>query len=79
MLRFAGSGLRDFTRIASSSPEMWRDICLANRAVLLRQIEGYQNELKALQDMLENNNSEALEKAFFQARDIREDWLKNRG
>lgn len=78
LLRFAGSGLRDFTRIAGSSPEMWRDICLANRETLLRQIDGYQNELKALQDMLENNNSEALEKAFSQARSVRDNWLKSR-
>ncbi|MBA3756512.1 MAG: prephenate dehydrogenase/arogenate dehydrogenase family protein [Nitrosomonas sp.] len=78
MLRFAGSGLRDFTRIAGSSPEMWRDICLANREALLQQIDRYQNELKALQEMLENNDGEALEKAFSQARDVRENWLKSK-
>ena len=78
MLRFAGSGLRDFTRIASSSPEMWRDICLANREALLKQIDGYQNELNALQEMLKNNEGEALEKAFSQARSVRETWLKSK-
>ena len=78
MLRFAGSGLRDFTRIASSSPEMWRDICLANRETLLRQIDGYQNELKALQEMLKNHDGEALEKAFSQARNARDNWLKSK-
>ncbi|SFE04774.1 prephenate dehydrogenase/arogenate dehydrogenase family protein [Nitrosomonas sp. Nm166] len=77
MLRFAGSGLRDFTRIASSSTEMWRDICLANREALLKQIDGYQNELKLLQEMLKNQDGKALEKAFSQARGVREDWLKN--
>ncbi|PXW87835.1 prephenate dehydrogenase [Nitrosomonas sp. Nm84] len=78
MLRFAGSGLRDFTRIASSSPEMWRDICLSNREALLEQIVGYQNELSTLQEMLKNNEGEALEKAFSQARSIRENWLKSK-
>ena len=78
MLRFAGSGLRDFTRIASSSPEMWRDICLANRETLLRQIDGYQNELKALQEMLKNHDGEALEQIFFEARRTRESWLKDK-
>ena len=78
MLRFAGSGLRDFTRIAGSSPEMWRDICLANREALLKQIEGYQNELSTLQEMLRNDDGEALEQAFSEGRSIREDWLKNR-
>ncbi|MEK7844269.1 MAG: prephenate dehydrogenase dimerization domain-containing protein [Pseudomonadota bacterium] len=79
LLRFAGSGLRDFTRIASSSPEMWRDICLANREALLKQINAYQNELNSLQEMLKNNDGEALEKAFAQARGVRENWLKNKG
>ena len=78
LLRFAGSGLRDFTRIASSSPEMWRDICLANREALLGQIDAYQNELKLLQGMLKNNEGGALEQAFSEARKIREEWLKKK-
>jgi len=78
LLRFAGSGFRDFTRIASSSPEMWRDICLANREALLKQIDAYQNELKSLQEQLKNNDGKALEKAFSQARGVREKWLKNK-
>lgn len=78
LFRFAGSGLRDFTRIASSSPEMWRDICLANREALLKQINAYQNELNSLQEMLKNNDGEALEQAFSQARGVRENWLRNK-
>lgn len=77
LLRFAGSGFRDFTRIASSSPEMWRDICLANRESLLAQIEAYQNELQALADILQNVDAKALEQAFSQARALRENWLKH--
>jgi len=78
LLRFAGSGFRDFTRIASSSPEMWRDICLANREALLEQIAAYQNELHSLREMLEKHDGEGLEQAFSQARGLREDWLKNK-
>ncbi|AEJ02588.1 Prephenate dehydrogenase [Nitrosomonas sp. Is79A3] len=78
LLRFAGSGFRDFTRIASSSPEMWRDICLANRDALLKQIDMYQNELNALQEILKNNDGEALEKTFSLARSIRENWLMSK-
>ncbi len=78
LLRFAGSGFRDFTRIAGSSPEMWRDICLANREALLEQIDMYQNELNALQEILKNNDGEALEKTFSQARVVRENWLKSK-
>ena len=78
LLCFVGSGLRDFTRIASSSPEMWRDICLANREALLEQIDAYQNELKLLQEMLKNNEGAALEQAFSEARSVRENWLKSK-
>jgi prephenate dehydrogenase len=79
LLRFAGSGFRDFTRIASSSPEMWRDICMANRHALLSQMDAYQNELKVLQGILEQGDREALEKSFSQARRVREDWLRDKG
>jgi prephenate dehydrogenase len=75
LLCFAGSGFRDFTRIAGSSPEMWRDICLANRELLLKQIDAYQNELTRMRKMLENGDESALEKSFFDARAIRQRWL----
>ncbi len=75
LLRFAGSGFRDFTRIAGSSPEMWRDICLANRSALIGQMTAYQHELNILKNLLENGDGEALQKAFSQARSMREDWL----
>ncbi|TXI37913.1 MAG: prephenate dehydrogenase, partial [Nitrosomonas sp.] len=78
LLRFAGSGFRDFTRIASSSPEMWRDICLANRESLLKQVDSYQTELNNLRELLKKNDADALDQAFSQARSMREDWLKNK-
>ncbi len=77
-LRFAGSGFRDFTRIAGSSPEMWRDICLANREALSRQIDEYQNELTALRGMLVRDDGDALESVFASAREARRQWLKNK-
>ena len=42
---FAAGGFRDFTRIASSHPEMWRDICIANRQALLQELDAYMVEL----------------------------------
>lgn len=78
LLRFAGSGFRDFTRIASSSPEMWRDICLANREALLTQIDAYKNALTSLQKDLANDDAQALEKTFTEAREIRANWLKDK-
>ncbi|KIO50021.1 prephenate dehydrogenase/arogenate dehydrogenase family protein [Nitrosospira sp. NpAV] len=77
-LRFAGSGFRDFTRIAGSSPEMWRDICLANREALSRQIDAYQKELAALREMLARDDSEAVERIFTSAREARRRWLENK-
>jgi prephenate dehydrogenase len=78
LLRFAGSGFRDFTRIAGSSPEMWRDICLANREALLKHIDGYQNELTELREMLARNDSQGLESIFTDARDARKQWLQDK-
>ncbi len=78
LLRFAGSGFRDFTRIAGSSPEMWRDICLANREALLNHIDGYQNELTELREMLAQNDSQGLESIFTDARDARKQWLQDK-
>ncbi len=43
LFRYAASGFRDFTRIAASSPEMWRDIALANRDALLAEIDAYRD------------------------------------
>jgi prephenate dehydrogenase len=76
-LRFAGTGFRDMVRIAGSSPEMWRDICVANREALIRQIDAYQEELVALRQLLASGNGKELENAFSQARDARKRWLEN--
>ena len=78
LLRFAGSGFRDFTRIASSSPEMWRDICIANRHALLAQMNAYQGEMDSLREILVKNDGKALEEAFSQARGVRDDWLRGK-
>ena len=74
LLRFAGPSLNGMTRIAASSPEMWRDICLENRAALLTQIEAYQQELSALRQMLVNHDGESLQKLFSAARATRQAW-----
>jgi prephenate dehydrogenase len=77
LLRFAGSGFRDSTRIAGSSPEMWRDICLGNREALLSQIDAYQKELTAVREILAQGDGDALERLFANARSARERWLKS--
>ncbi len=77
LLSFAASGFRDFTRIAASSPEMWRDICMANRDALLRELKGYADELYAIYQALEKNDAEKLENIFSIARDVRSNWNQN--
>lgn len=76
-LQFAGTGFRDMVRIAGSSPEMWRDICLANREAVIRQIDAYQEELAGLRQLLASGNGKELESAFSRARDARKRWLEN--
>jgi len=74
LLSFAASGFRDFTRIAASSPEMWRDISLANRDALLREIEQYAAELHTLYQALEQRDAGKIEEMFSLARKIRSNW-----
>ena len=78
LFAYAAGGFRDFTRIASSHPEMWRDICLANRKALLVEIGRYEGELERVRRMLERGDGRALEALFSGARAARDRWLKNR-
>ncbi len=72
---FAAGGFRDFTRIASSHPEMWRDICLANRAALLKELDAYMTELLRARMLLASGDGAALEAMFATARARRDAWL----
>ncbi|MDR1351343.1 MAG: prephenate dehydrogenase/arogenate dehydrogenase family protein [Zoogloeaceae bacterium] len=75
---FAASGFRDFTRIAASHPEMWRDICLANRAALLQEIDAYQQQLRDFKIALQKNDGATLEQGFTVARHARRAWGEKR-
>ncbi|MEK6244055.1 MAG: prephenate dehydrogenase/arogenate dehydrogenase family protein [Pseudomonadota bacterium] len=72
---YAAGGFRDFTRIASSHPEMWRDICVANRDRLLHELHLFENKLKTIGTMLEAGDAASLEQLFAEARAARERWL----
>ena len=76
LFSFAAGGFRDFTRIASSSPEMWRDIAAANREALLADIASYQQRLAHLADLIRDADAEQLGKLFETARDARNAWLR---
>ena len=75
-MSFAAGGFRDFTRIASSHPEMWRDICIANRAALLRELAGYATLMDRVRNILEREDGAALEALFEHARTARARWLE---
>ena len=75
LFSFAASGFRDFTRIASSSPEMWRDIALNNRDALLRELNAYETHIVELRKALESSNGEALEMLMARARQARDQWM----
>jgi prephenate dehydrogenase len=74
LLSFAASGFRDFTRIAASSPEMWRDICLANREALLKELQTYIAELNQMSTALAAGDAAELEQTFRTARELRAGW-----
>lgn len=75
VLGFSAGGLRDTVRISGSSPEMWRDIFLANRRALLAAMDDYANEIKAMRAALKAGDGDALQAMFEQARHARERWL----
>jgi prephenate dehydrogenase len=70
----AGSGFRDFTRIAASSPEMWRDIALANRDALLRDLDAYRERLEQLRGWIADANGTAIEAMLVEASEARRRW-----
>jgi prephenate dehydrogenase len=72
---FAAGGFRDFTRIASSHPEMWRDICVANRGALLQELDAYMLELMRTRVLLAGADTAGLESLFSTARARRDAWL----
>ena len=75
LFSFAAGGFRDFTRIASSSPEMWRDIASANREALLADIASYQQQLARLAELIRDADTEQLGRIFETARNARNAWL----
>lgn len=74
LFSFAAGGFRDFSRIAASSPEMWRDISIANRDALLSEISAYQIEMALLKSLLENNDAAGLQALFERASEARRNW-----
>lgn len=77
--RFAAGGFRDFTRIASSSPEMWRDIAISNAPALTQKIDALQAELADMRGALTSGDGDKLLEAFAAAKAARDAWLEKHG
>ena len=73
LFEIAGAGFRDFTRLASSHPEMWRDICVANKDRLLDELKRFERKMGQVRSLLDD--PAALEKLFAEARDARNKWI----
>ncbi len=74
LLRYAAGGFRDFTRIAASSPEMWRDIALQNREALLAELDRYGAQLAVFRELLARGDGAGLERLMTEARTARHAW-----
>lgn len=75
IFRYAAGGFRDFTRIASSNPTMWRDICLANREALGVMLKRFAGELQDLAQTLEKGDSDGLLEIFERAKVARDSYI----
>lgn len=71
MKRIAAGGFKDITRIASSSPEMWQQICITNKSNLIRVLDCYLEQLTAVREHLEKENADSLYRFFEASRDYR--------
>ena len=78
LFSFAASGFRDFTRIAGSHPEMWRDISLANKTALLSEIDAFETELSQLKQLLTNEDGAGLQALFERASVARNNWAESK-
>ena len=72
VIKFSASGFRDFTRIASSDPVMWRDIMLSNKDEIISLFKKFDNDLKQILDAIKKDDGEFLVKKFSKTREIRE-------
>ena len=76
IFRYAAGGFRDFTRIASSDPVMWHDICLANREAILNVLARFQDDLDKLTAAIHNDNGAFIQEVFSRAKDARDRFAK---
>jgi prephenate dehydrogenase len=76
LFQYAASGFRDFTRIAGSNAEMWRDISLANQTALLGELDAYLAQLHRLREHLAAHDGAALQNVYANAQRARHNWIQ---
>ncbi|MCP5151196.1 MAG: prephenate dehydrogenase/arogenate dehydrogenase family protein [Ectothiorhodospiraceae bacterium] len=79
IFRFAAGGFRDFTRIASSDPQMWHDICLANRDALVASLERFNDELAAATEAIRRGDGPWVKALFTRAKGLRDRYTESNG
>lgn len=78
IFKFAAGGFADFTRIASSHPKMWHDICFSNRKQLLEALNHFNDHLNGIKEAIENEDSAKLLKIFEEAKQQRDKFTDQR-
>ena len=73
---YSAGGLRDFTRIASSDPQMWHDICAANRDAIVGALERFRDALDQLTDAVRRRDGEHVRSVFIRAKTIRDEYSR---
>jgi prephenate dehydrogenase len=76
MFRYAAGGFRDFTRIASSDPQMWHDICLANRDALVGALDHFQADLGAAIEAIRAGDGKTIKELFTRAKVLRDRYAR---
>ena len=76
IFEFAAGGFRDFSRIASSDPVMWRDVCLTNKSAILDVLSHFESQLSKIRHAIETDDSEKLTSVFANSKKIRDNFLR---
>ena len=76
IFEFAAGGFRDFSRIASSDPVMWRDVCLTNKSAILNVLDHFQSRLAEIRQSIEAGDSDKLTETFASAKKIRDEFIR---
>ena len=75
IFKYAAGGFADFTRIASSNPEMWHDICFSNREALLKTLDEFSRHIDQVKESIDSADSDQLLKIFKRAKKARDEFV----